>query len=84
MSDERLNRIEDKIDNLNDKVGSIDRTLAEQHISLKEHIKRTNLLEAEIKPLKVQVNKAQGALMALTIISILVTIVKVVFELMKG
>lgn len=50
MSDDKLNRIENKLDILSDKIGSIDKTLAAQHESLKDHIRRTEILEVAIKP----------------------------------
>jgi hypothetical protein len=51
VADDRLDRIETKIDHIIDRVGSIDTTLATQHISLTEHMRRTALLEEAIKPL---------------------------------
>lgn len=60
MSDARIIRIEDKIDKLNDRLSSIDNTLASQHESLKHHIKRTDLLEKAIEPVKTHVHMVQG------------------------
>ncbi len=51
MSDGILNRLEDKVDHISDKISSIDSTLAAQHVSLQEHMRRTSLLEGEVKPL---------------------------------
>jgi NurA-like 5'-3' nuclease len=51
MSDERLLRIEDKIDRISDKISSIDVTLVSQHESLKEHMRRTELLEKAVEPI---------------------------------
>lgn len=45
-------KLEKKIDKLFDKVASIDSTLAAQHESLKEHIRRTELLETRIEPIE--------------------------------
>lgn len=52
MDDNRLNRIESKIDTVTDKVDTINQILAQQHESLKYHIKRTDLLEQQIAPLR--------------------------------
>lgn len=52
MSDEKLGRIEDKIDILGDRLASIDKTLAAQQVSIDYHIKRTDLLEDSIKPIE--------------------------------
>ena len=45
-----MNR-EDKIDKIADDIGEIKVTLAVNTESLKEHIKRTNLLEKKVEPL---------------------------------
>jgi hypothetical protein len=50
MDDKKLDRIETKIDKLDSRLDSVDVTLAKQHESLKDHIRRTELLEQEIKP----------------------------------
>lgn len=55
-------RLENKVDKILDRVGSIDVTIAKQQVSLNEHIKRTNMLEAELKPIKRHVYMIQGAL----------------------
>lgn len=60
MSDERLKRIEDKVDKIVDQIGYVNVTLAKQHISLELHIKRTNLLEAKLDPIEKHVTMIQG------------------------
>lgn len=50
MSDERLIRIEDKVDAVNAHIASINVTLARQNEQLAYHIRRTDLLEAQMKP----------------------------------
>ncbi len=50
--DHRLDRIEDKIDKIGDKIGAIDITLVAQHESLKHHIRRTEILEEIVKPIQ--------------------------------
>lgn len=61
MSDStKLDRIEAKLDDVSDHLASIDVTLGQQHISLKEHIRRTNVLEQEIKPIRKHVNMVEG------------------------
>lgn len=56
MSD---NRIEIKIDKLTEKLGNIDSTLAAQHVSLKEHMKRSDLLEKQIDVIKKELSPIQ-------------------------
>jgi hypothetical protein len=61
-TDDRVIRIEEKLDRVVDHLGSIDTTLAAQHVSLKEHIRRSDLLEAQLEPIKVHVNMVSGVL----------------------
>lgn len=77
MSDERLIRIEDKIDKIVERLGSMDVTLEKQHGQLEYHIKRTDLLEAELKPVRDHVRLIQAALKWLTIISVLAGLFKI-------
>lgn len=42
-----------------DKLTSIDKTLTAQHATLKEHIRRTELLEKQIQPLQEHVTKVK-------------------------
>lgn len=74
--DQKLIRIEDKIDGIHDKISAIDTTLAAQHESLKHHIKRTDMLEAELKPIRKHVDMVSGALKFIGIIAALVAIIE--------
>lgn len=56
MSDDKLTRIEDKIDLLAERLNSVDKTLVKQHEQLAYHIRRTDLLEAEVKPISEHVS----------------------------
>lgn len=58
--DKRLERIEVKLDDVSDHIAAIDVTMGQQHISLKEHIRRTNMLEQEMKPLRKHVIMVEG------------------------
>ena len=51
----RLDRLEDKIDKLSDTANTNAIQLARNTISLEEHIKRTNLLEDELKTTKTEI-----------------------------
>lgn len=68
-------RLEHKIDVIAEKIGSIDVTLAKQHVSLAEHIKRTAILEKEIKPIQKHVAMVNGALKLIGIVAILAEII---------
>lgn len=51
MDDKRAERIEDKLDKVSEDIGEINKTLSAQHVSLVEHIRRTNLLEKRVDPM---------------------------------
>lgn len=72
--DDRIIRIENKIDKISDKIGSIDVTLAAQHESLKEHIRRTNLLEKDMTPIKTHVDMVHGVLKFFGFVSVMAVI----------
>lgn len=59
---EKLIRIEEKIDRMAEKISSIDTTLASQHESLKDHIRRTELLEHVVTPVVNHVTMFTGAI----------------------
>lgn len=56
----KIERLEGKIDKVLEHIGSLDSTAAAQAIQLKEHIRRTALLEEELKPIKKHVNMVDG------------------------
>ena len=58
---DREDRLEAKLDKITDKISSIDSTLAAQHQSLVEHIRRTELLETRIEPIEKDIIKVKGA-----------------------
>lgn len=60
INEDRLMRIEDKVDQVSEKLGEINVTLSAQHVSLKEHIRRTNILEKKIEPIEKHVTMIQG------------------------
>jgi archaellum component FlaC len=66
--DQKLDRIESKIDKVVEDISSIDSTLAAQHEQIKEHIRRTALLEDDIKPLKQHVSSFNAVLRFLGVI----------------
>ena len=55
-------RLENKVDKILEHVGAIDVTLGMQQVSLDEHIRRTALLESEMKPVKKHIHMMQGAI----------------------
>lgn len=78
MDDKRLERIETKLDDTNEHLASIDVTLASQHVSLKHHIRRTELLEKELAPIKRHVDMVNGALKLLGILASILAITETI------
>lgn len=70
-TDDRIVRIEYKLDKVVDHLGNIDSTLAAQHESLKLHMKRSDMLEAQVEPLKAHVAMVSGALKLVGLITAL-------------
>ncbi len=83
MDDKRLERIERKLDDSNDHLASIDVTLAMQHESLRDHIRRTTLLEQELRPIKRHVDMVSGVLKFIVIIGVILGIVAAIQSLTK-
>lgn len=75
--DKRLERIETKIDDIGDHLASIDVTLSGQHISLRDHIRRTAILEAQIKPIEKHVAMMNGALKFIGVLALIAGIIEV-------
>ncbi len=76
VDDKRLSRIEIKLDDISDHLSSIDSTVAAQHVSLRDHIRRTAILEKEVVPLKKSVNQAYGALKLITLLVAIAALVE--------
>lgn len=75
--DERNNRIEAKLDKVVDNIGSINTTLAAQHESLKDHIRRTEILEEKIIPLEKHSAMAIGVIKFMGLSGALAAMIKV-------
>lgn len=68
MSDDVLNRIELKIDKIDERLNSMDITMVRQQVILEEHIKRSDsnekmyihMKEKDIEPLKNDMNQIKG------------------------
>jgi hypothetical protein len=83
MDEHRLIRIEAKIDDQNSHLASIDTTLMAQHVSLRDHVRRTALLEAELKPIKRHVNMVDGAIKLVILLAAVAAIVEAAHLVMK-
>lgn len=82
--DERLFRLEDKIDSVKDTLNEINITLAAQHESLKEHMSRTQNLENRVDPLEKHSVMTQGALKLVSGGVALLSVVHTVMRILEG
>lgn len=55
MNDDRFSRLESKVDVIVEKIHSIDKTLERNTASLELHIRRTDILEESMVPIKAHV-----------------------------
>lgn len=76
MAEDRIIRIENKIDRIGDRLLNIDVTLTAQHESLKHHILRTNLLEDQLKPIKNNHEVFKGIIKIVVFLGILAGIIE--------
>lgn len=74
--DKQLNRIEEKLDKVADRLTSIDVTLGRQEEQLAYHIKRTDMLEEQLAPVKTHVAMVNGALKLVGILGVLGAIIE--------
>ena len=78
---EDIQRIEAKLDKVTDRLSNIDSTLAAQHVSIAEHIRRTNLLENDLKPVKRHVTMVEGVLKFLGALAMIAGLIEVIARL---
>ena len=62
------------MDRIDERLDSLDKNMAVNNTLLEYHIKRTDMLEEEVKPLKGHVLKAQGVLVFIGVLSSIVAI----------
>lgn len=76
MDDYRLSRIEVKLDDTNDHLSRIDKTLTEQHVVLEHHVQRTNDLQTIVEAVTRKVTLAEGGLKLLGVLLVIFEIVR--------
>jgi hypothetical protein len=79
--DEKLEAVDEKLEKIVERLGSIDTTLAVNTEQLKIHIKRTNILEAEIKPISKHVVMMETVFKAIGIVCSVVAFAAGFFKL---
>lgn len=80
---EELNRLHDKVDKIDDRLDKIDKHLAVYNEQLIIHIKRTDLLEQDVRPIKTHVAQVSGVLKFIALTSTVVGIMLAVQTLMR-
>jgi chaperonin cofactor prefoldin len=83
MDDQRLERIENKVDVLSDKLSDTNIILAKQHESLVHHIKRTDLLEKQIRPIQTHIDRVQGVFKFVMFAAAVAAIIEAVHMVLK-
>jgi len=76
MDEQRLNRMEDKIDRIGGEVSEVNIHIAEIKKDLRYHIKRTDLLEAEVNPIKKHVIMVSGVMKFFGLVSFLLALIE--------
>tara|TARA_R110002012_G_scaffold229520_1_gene402173 strand:- start:657 stop:905 length:249 start_codon:yes stop_codon:yes gene_type:complete len=78
-----LDKIDRKLEKIDERIDNIDKHLAVYNSQLRFHIKRTDMLEKSIEPLKVHLNKTHGILTFIGVIATVITVVVAVVNI-KG
>ena len=80
--DDRIIRIEGKLDSLSDTLHAVDKTLVGQHASLAEHMRRTalaeesiDLIRKDLQPVKAHINRIDGGIRLVGFITLAVSLI---------
>ena len=79
----RTERIENKVDKIAEDISNINVTLSGQHASLVEHMKRTNILEKQLEPIRNHVQMMRGAGKLIALLSTIALTIAGIAELFK-
>ncbi len=79
-----LKRFEFKLDKIDQRINNIDVTLSSQAEVLKEHVRRTNLLEEQIRPIQKHVAMVDGITKFIGILGILAGIAEAVAYILRN
>lgn len=77
------NKIESKIDKLQEDVSEIKTHLAVYNSQLEIHIKRSDLLEQKLEPVEKHVNMVNGALKLIGVLATIAAIIEVAIQITK-
>jgi archaellum component FlaC len=74
--EKRFDKLEEKMDIVSDKLDVVDKHLAVYNEQLKEHIRRTEILEANVEPVKRHVSMVNGVFRFLAYLAGLVGLIE--------
>lgn len=83
MSNERLQRMEDKLDDISEHLWSVDKTLASLTMILDEHQRRSTAMEEQVKPMLELKTKIEGCINLVYVIAAIATIAEVTRMFLK-
>lgn len=76
-----LEKIEANQDEHKELLSSLDKTVAKQEVNIADHIRRTQLLEQEVLPIKAHIEQVRGVGKFIVFISVVVGIVTAILAL---
>lgn len=87
---EEWKKVMDKLDIIDSRVDNIDITLAKQEVNLREHMRRTELLEKQhevfnenFKPINAHVNQIKGGMKFVGALSAIAALAGVIFKIIE-
>ena len=78
--EKEIDRLHTKLDKLDERLDTIDTHLAVYNEQLKVHIKRTDLLELDVRPIKKHVQNVNFSFKALGFLATLATILTFIYQ----
>lgn len=76
-------KIQDKLDRIIDVQGKQETTLARLTVTVEDHVRRTNMLEDDIKPIKRHVAMVEGAMKLIGLLSMIAVIIETIHLVFK-
>jgi hypothetical protein len=76
-----LESLNNKVESIDSRLDRVDITLAKQSVVLAEHVKRSNAIEAKLVPVEKHVQKIEGVIQALGVVSLLVAVVSGILKI---
>lgn len=80
-SKEQLTEIAHKLDNLDTRLDNVDKHMAVYNEQLKEHIRRTNVLEEEFRPVRDHVIGLRGTTKSLGMLGVVLGVILSILKL---